>query len=107
MTRPCSPHTPPHDHPPQTDIKFQWGGVDAPREFFGNDKNGWTEVPNCSRPTQEFVTHTFSQILRRELTKIHYTLPINAATRNVNNGFVVPAGALVVWGWGRTVYVDM
>lgn len=66
--------------------------MEAPREFFGNDKDGWTEVPNCSRTTQDFITHLFSQILRKELTKLHYLLPINAATRNVNNGFIIPAG---------------
>jgi hypothetical protein len=91
-----------HPPPPTTDIKFQWGGVEAPREFYGNNKDGWTEVPNCPRPTQEFVTHTFSQILRRELTKLHYTLPTNAAARNVVNGFVVPSGACVCLGSRRS-----
>ena len=74
------------------DVKSEWGGVDAPREFFGNASAGWTEVPNCDKPTQELLTHSYSQMLRRELTKIRYDLPENVAAKNVINGFHVPYG---------------
>jgi hypothetical protein len=73
------------------DPNVAWGNVPPPREFFGNDKDGWVETPNCDRNTQDMLTHSYSQMLRRELTKIKYDLPNNNAVKNVNNGFVVPS----------------
>ncbi len=81
-----------------TDPKFQWGGVEAPRVFFGSSKDGWAEEPTCSPPVQEYITRTFSQAFRKRLSTMDFELPQQTAARNVNNGFHIPVGASAATG---------
>lgn len=74
------------------DPTVAWGNVAPAKQFYGNDSAGWMEMLPCDRPTQDLLTHSFAQMMIKELTPIRYDMPDNEAAKNVNGkAFFVPA----------------